>query len=282
MFDRMPLRGLTALVTGAASGIGRQIAVDLWTREGCGLRLADRDAAGLAALEADLRREGDPRALTTHVVDIGSEEAVSALAASLDDAPLDILVNCAGILCVGPFERTPMAEFERVVGVNFLGTVRMTRALLPRLLASKRGFVVNVASAAGLVGSPGMAAYSASKFGVVGFSEALRAELAGRVGVCAVCPTLIRTNIVTRASVAGAGDSDARRAEMEATFHRFSASPERVSRAVVRAIARGKRLVLVNPDAHLLYYMHRLAPGLTALIVRWVYRRLIAKGVLHA
>lgn len=282
MFDRMPLRGLTALVTGAASGIGRQIASDLWNREGCGLRLVDRDAAGLAALEAELRREGDPRALTTHVVDISSEEAVSALAGTLGDAPLDILVNCAGVLCVGPFERTPMPEFERVVAVNFLGTVRMTRALLPRLLASKRGFVVNVASAAGLVGAPGMSAYSASKFAVVGFSEALRAELAGRVGVCAVCPTLVRSNIVSRACVAGAGDPEARRSEMEATFRRFAASPERVSRAVVRAIARGKRLVLVNADAHLLSWMNRLAPGLTALAVRWMYRRLVAKGVLHA
>lgn len=276
------LHGLTVLVTGAASGIGRRLAVDLWTREGTGLRLADRDEAGLAALDRELRavEPADGRLLSTHLVDVASEASVGALAGAVGEGPLDVLVNCAGVLTFGPFERTPIEEFERVVGVNLLGTARVTRALLPRLLASGRGFVVNVASAAGLVGAPGMAAYSASKFGVVGLSQALRVELAGRVGVCAVCPTLIRTGIVRAAIVAGRDGADAerRRAEMDADLRRLGAGPERVSRAIVRAIRRRKALVLVNADAHALWWASRLFPRATEWAVGRLYRRLVREG----
>ncbi len=281
-----PLQGLIVLVTGAASGIGRQLCTDLWVREGCSVRLADRDAAGLASIEEELRRAAPPegRLLTAHVVDVASEDSVRALAAAVGDGPLDVLVNCAGVLCLGPFERTPIEEVERIVGINLLGTVRTTRALLPRLLASPRAFIVNVASAAGLFGAPGMAAYAASKFGVVGFSQALRIELAGRAGVCAVCPTLVRTAIVARSGVAGREEADAerRRGEMDAQLHRLGASPERASRAIVRAIVKRKRLVLVNPDAWVLHTMHRFFPCLTEFIVRKLYRKLQRDGVLDA
>lgn len=281
-----PLNGHTVLVTGAASGIGRQLCTDLWGREGCSVRLADRDAAGLASIEEELRRASPPdgRLLSSHVVDVASEESVRALSAAVGESPLDVLVNCAGVLCMGPFERTPIEEVERIVGINLLGTVRVTRSLLPRLLASPRGFIVNIASAAGVFGAPGMAAYSASKFGVVGFSQALRIELAGRVGVCAVCPSLVRTAIVARSAVAGREEADAerRRCEMNAQLHRLGASPERVSRAIVRAIARRKRLVMVNADAWFLRHMHRLFPCLTEFIVRKLYRKLQRDGVLDA
>lgn len=272
------LQGLTALVTGAASGIGRRLCLDLWVREGCALRLVDRDAAGLATLDEELRRAApaDGRALSVHVVDVASTPNVCSLAAALGDGPLDILVNCAGILSMGPFEMARLEDLERVVDVNLLGTLRVTRALLPRLLASPRAFIVNVASAAGLVGAPGMAAYSASKFGVVGLSDALRLELDGRVGVCAVCPTRIRTEIVRRASMAGPeAVHEARRAEMGRLLEEGGASPEKVSRAIVKAIAKGKRLVLVNPDAYLIRTMDRFFPGLTRWIVARLSRRLL-------
>ncbi len=281
-----PVQGLTVLVTGAASGIGRQLCTDLWVREGCSVRLADRDAAGLATIEEELRSaaSSEGRLLTSHVVDIASGESVRALAAAVGEGPLDVLVNCAGVLCTGPFERTPIEEFERLIGINLLGTVRMTRALLPRLLASPRAFVVNIASAAGIFGAPGMAAYAASKFGVVGFSQSLRIELAGRVGVCAICPTLVRTAIIARSAVAGREEADAarRRGEMDAQLHRLGASPERVSRAIVRAIVKRRRLVMVNPDAWLLHKMHRFFPCLTEFIVRKLYRKLQRDGVLDA
>lgn len=279
-----PLHGLTVLVTGAASGIARRLAQDLWTREGCSLRLVDRDPAGLSSLDEELRRAapGDHRVLTTHVVDVASSAAVCSLATDFGDSPLDVLVNCAGILTIGPFEKSPLEALERVVDVNLLGTLRMTRALLPRLLHSPRAFIVNAASAAALCGAPAMAAYSASRFGVLGLSDALRAEFHGRVGVCAVCPTLVRTGIVRHASIAGhEADPHPRRAEMDGFLQSLGADPERVSRAIVRAIVRRKRLVLVNVDAHVLYPMERLFPGLTRFIVRKVYRKLQRDGVLE-
>lgn len=203
---------------------------------------------------------------------------MEALAAHLDGSPPDILINVAGVLGIGPFERTRIEDFERVIDVNLLGTVRMTKALLPLLRRSDRAFIVTLASAAGLVGAPGMAAYSASKFALVGFSQALRMELRGRVGVCVVCPTLFRTSIVRNAALSNPSDD---RSSMENILFRFGSTPERVSRAIIQSIRRRGTFVLVTPDAYLLYLLHRFSPKLVEFLVHRIYRRLIRKGVLR-
>ncbi|MCC6159984.1 MAG: SDR family NAD(P)-dependent oxidoreductase, partial [Deltaproteobacteria bacterium] len=177
---RLRLDGRTALVTGAASGLGRRLATDLFHTHRCRLILVDRDEAGLHSLAAELEGQttpGNGPRVTWLTADTTDDDALRRLAEHPGTSALDILVNCAGVLYAGPFESMPLGAFERVIDINLMGTVRVTRALLPNLLRGVDPVLVNVASAAGLAGAPGMCAYATSKFGVVGFSESLRAEL---------------------------------------------------------------------------------------------------------
>jgi short-subunit dehydrogenase len=276
------LGGAHVLVTGAASGIGRQVATDLAIREGCRVRLLDLDADGLRTLAAELAaRAGADAVLSCHTVDVGDGEAVAGLAAALAGTRLDVLINVAGIVSLGPFERTRLADLEHVVNVDLLGPLRVTRALLPLLLASDRASVVNVASAAGLVGLPDLAAYSAAKFGLVGLSQALRIELHGRVSVSAVCPTLVWTPLMDHARLAEEpGPPVDRRSAAREVLRRRGTSPAAVSRAVLEAIVARRGLVMVNADAHLLHHLHRLLPGLTEAVVRHGHHWLQRQGVL--
>lgn len=257
-----------AVVTGAASGIGREVAIELH-RRGWRVELVDRDEAGLRRLAAEL-------ATPAHVVDVAAADQVEELAVRLAPGPLDLLVNSAGVLHLGPFERMTASELQLVFGVNLLGAALVTRALLPRLLQGTRPCVVQVGSAAGLAGAPGMAAYSASKFGLLGLAEALRGELHGRVHVCTVCPTFVRTHIVAGASVTGEREQRA----AERVLRELGVSPAKVARAVLEGARRRRRLVLVNPGAHALHHLHRFFPGLTELVVGRGYRWLQRRGVL--
>ena len=280
------LRGQHVLVTGAASGIGRALAEELLLRSGAHLDLVDVDAERLELVAHELREHaaqtGVRGKIVAHVSDVASGESVAALAERLRGQRVDVLVNCAGVLAVGPFTATAMADFERTVAVNFMGTVRVTHALLPHLLESPHAFVVNVASAAGLVGAPGMSAYSASKFALVGFSEALRVELAGRVGVLTVCPSLVRTNIVSAAThvASKAAESAGSRGRLAELVQALGADPAKVAAAIVRAIERRERLLLVNPDTHLLDLVRRVSPALTEALVLRGYRWLQRTGAL--
>ncbi|TPW22035.1 MAG: short-chain dehydrogenase/reductase SDR [Elusimicrobia bacterium] len=265
-----PLKDKTVLVTGAASGIGRKLAHDLYWDEKCRLILVDIDAEALEVLKNELEPEGEGDRVAAFVCDIGSSESVARLARDAGTGPLDVLVNNAGVARLGSFEKTDFSEFERVVRVNLLGTARVTKAFLPRLLEAKNAFIVNVASMAGLVSAPGMSAYVASKFGVVGFSEALHAELGSRVGVGVVCPTFVRTNIAKGA--AGKADS---------FLGAVGSKPAKVSAAVIGAIKHRKHLVLVNADAYLIYYLNRFFPGLSETVVKAGYRMLVATGVVE-
>ena len=264
------LKDKTVLVTGAASGIGRQLALDLYWDEKCRLILVDVDAEGLEVLKNELEPEEDGGRVTAHVCDIGSAESVAALVTAVGGRPLDVLVNNAGVTHLGSFEHTEFSDFERVVRVNLLGTARLTKSFLPSLLAGTEPFIVNVASMAGLVSAPGMSAYVASKFGVVGFSDALHAEIGSRVGIGVVCPTFVRTNIAKGAH--GKADS---------FLGAVGSDPKKVSAAVIRTIKERKRLVLVNADAYLFYYFNRFFPSLSETMVRAGYKVLLATGVIE-
>lgn len=257
-------------MTGAASGIGRRLAQDLYWNEKCRLLLVDIDAAELAVLKDELEPEEDGGRVSAHACDIGSAESVAALAAEAGGRPLDVLVNNAGVTHLGSFEHTDFTDFERVVRVNLLGTARLTKAFLPSLLAGTDPFIVNVASMAGLVSAPGMSAYVASKFGIVGFSDALHAELGSRVGIGVVCPTFVRTNIAKGAH--GKADS---------FLGAVGSDPKKVSAAVIRTVKERKRLVLVNADAYLFYYFNRFFPGLSETMVSAGYKVLLAAGVIE-
>lgn len=264
------LKDKTVLVTGAASGIGRRLALDLYWEEKCRLVLVDVDEAELKVLEDELEPEEDGDRVSAHVCDVGSDESVAALARALGDRPLDVLVNNAGVARLGSFEHTDFSEFERVVRVNLLGTARLTKAFLPNLLAAPEPFIVNVASMAGLVSAPGMSAYVASKFGVVGFSDALHAELAPRIGIGVVCPTFVKTNI-----------AKGEKGKASSFLGMVGSDPKKVSAAIVRTVKERKRLVLVNADATLLYYFNRFFPGLSGTVVKAGYKMLVATGVIE-
>src|SRR3954470_8049222 len=199
----------TAAVTGAASGIGRALALELAAR-GCDLALADCDEAGLASLANELAASG--RKVTTHRLDVSDATAIAQFA---DDATrahpnLNIIINNAGVALFGTFAEIDQAEMEWLFNINFWGVVHGTRAFLPHLARQREAHIVNLSSIFGIIAPPGQSAYAAAKFAVRGFSESLRHELAmanSPVRLSVVHPGGIATNIA-RNSRSGSGIAD--------------------------------------------------------------------------
>jgi NAD(P)-dependent dehydrogenase (short-subunit alcohol dehydrogenase family) len=257
---RMRLEGRTAVVTGAAAGIGRAIAISL-ARRGCHLALADIDEVELAGT-AQLTREYGVR-VSQHRVDVADRAAVAEFPdLVLAEHPgVDILVNNAGVAVGGTFEQVSDEDFEWLFEINFWGVVRMTRAFLPLLHASGDARVVNLSSVYGLVAPPEQTAYAASKFAVRGFSEALRHELDGSgIGVTVVHPAGIATSIAEKARVpAGVSEEEiARRLERYRKLLRLP--PEVAGETIVRGIERRQARVLIGSDAKVISLITRLLP----------------------
>jgi len=270
------IRGKRALVTGAASGIGRAIALAL-AQEGADLYLLDVDEPGLAAVVAEAARRGTR--VVARPCDLAQPEAVTAAAADLlrDWGGLDILVNNAGVSYHGKTEGMTADHWDRLLGINLLAPIRLTRELLPTLLARDEAHVLNVCSILGLVAIPRFTAYQVSKFGLVGFSESLRAEYTCRgLGVTALCPGFVRTNIY-RAMLAGAGARSMRRPPRW-----FFASPELVARKAVKAIYRNQGVVTVTFLARLFWFAKRHAPRLWEFATRARRRRTQAPATTSA
>lgn len=249
-----------ALVTGAASGIGRALAVALGRRN-CRLALVDRDAAGLAdtRLAAPI---GDARC-TLHVADLADPDAIAALVPAVLDAHggLDVLVNNAGVALGGSFEQVSEADFDWLLDVNFRAPVRLCRAFLPALRRRGEARIVNVSSLFGLVAPSGQTAYAASKFALRGFSESLRHELAGSgVGVTTIHPGGVATAIARRARLP-AGTTEAEAGPRIAAMERvLRLPPERAAAAIVRAIERGQPRRIIGRDAQVASLLERLFP----------------------
>jgi len=252
--------GRVALVTGAASGIGRAIALAL-ARRGCRLAVADIDGAGLAETAAQVEALG--AGASRHVIDVADRAAVAALPAALltQHERLDLLVNNAGVALGGTFEQVSEEDFDWLMAINFGAVVALTRAFLPLLRKSDDARIVNVSSVYGLVSPPGQSAYSASKFAVRGFSNALRHELAGtRVGVTVVHPGGVATSIARSARLP-AGVPAAEIAERRAASEKMlRMPPERAGEIIVRAVERRRARVLVGGDAVFVALVERLAP----------------------
>jgi NAD(P)-dependent dehydrogenase (short-subunit alcohol dehydrogenase family) len=266
------LEGRVAVVTGAGSGIGRATAL-LFARHGARLHVADIDPDSVEAVRAEV--EGAGGSATAHTVDCSDPSAVEAFAERVFAAEgrVDVLHNNAGIGHGGPIEATEVEDWQRVIGVNLLGVAYGVQAFVPRILAQGRpASIVNTASVAGLVGVPRLAPYCASKFGVVGMSEALDAELAPQgIRVSAVCPGIIDTDITRTAIMRG--DDESRREEAIDFYRRRGASPDAVARTVLDAIRR-PRQVHVVPAVQVgpLWALKRLSPRLTGWVVRTVTR----------
>jgi short-subunit dehydrogenase len=247
------LAGKKALITGAASGIGRAIALAL-AREGVDLFLVDVDDRQLADVAAEARR-CNVRAVAASC-DLTSSAEISATVRRLLAmwGHLDILVNNAGICYYGATERMTEHQWDSVLGVNLLAPVQLVRELLPTLLAREESHIVNVCSILGLVATRKLAAYQTSKFGLVGLSESLRADYRRRgLGVTCLCPGFVRTNLLrthikdyTHGSIVNRW---------------LSTSPERVAARVVQAIRKNRLMVVITPLAHVMWMAKRLLPA---------------------
>jgi NAD(P)-dependent dehydrogenase (short-subunit alcohol dehydrogenase family) len=256
----MNLDGRAAVITGAASGIGRAVAISL-ARRGGHLALADIDEAGLAETERQAAAFGVR--VSRHRLDVAVREDVAALPAQVVDAHgrVDLLVNNAGVALGGNFDQVSEADFDRVMEINFHGVVRMTRAFLPRLLASDDARIVNLSSVFGIISPPGQCAYSASKFAVRGFSNALRHELAAtRVGVSVVHPGGVATAIARNARVSPGLAADEVRGRLALAEKLLRMPPAEAGEIIVRGVEKRRARILVGRDAMFICLLERLAP----------------------
>ncbi len=257
------IRGAAAAVTGAASGIGRALALELAAR-GCDLALADRDEAGLRDIAAEI---GSKVKVTVHRVDIAepTEIAGFAQAASSAHAGLNIVINNAGVALLGQFAEIDQAQMEWLFNINFWGVVHATRAFLPHLSARREAHIVNLSSIFGIVAPPGQTAYAAAKFAVRGFSESLRHELQmanSPVRLSVVHPGGVATNIA-RNSRTGAGVTDnARRAQMIDRFQQAArTTPQAAALRIIKGIEKNEPRILIGSDARLMDILQRLRPA---------------------
>ncbi len=251
--------GKVVAVTGAASGIGRALTIDLG-RRGALLAVSDVDADGLAET-AGLASAAGARDVVTTVVDVADREALTgwADATAAGFGRVNVLVNNAGVALSGEVARLEVADMEWIVGINFWGVVHGTRAFLPHLITSGEGHVVTMSSLFGLVSVPGQSLYSATKYAVRGFSESLREELlvAGApVGVTVVHPGGIRTSIARNARATSETERRENQRRFDEEFARTSA--EEAAAVILRGVLRGKPRVLVGWDAHLVHQFARI------------------------
>src|SRR5882757_6184185 len=245
--------GSAAAVTGAASGIGRALALELAAR-GCDLALADRDESGLQSVAAEIGR--DPRRkVTTYRVDVADIKQIQEFAAAATAAhpKLNIVINNAGVALLGQFNEVEQAQMEWLFDINFWGVVHATRAFLPHLAKQPAAHIVNLSSLFGLIAPPGQTAYSAAKFAVRGFSESLRHELEGSgVGVTVVHPGGVATSISEKARVP-VGVSAEEGVRRRKRFRKWLRLPPEVAgETIVRGVGRRKPRVIVGSDAKVL------------------------------
>lgn len=260
--DPFRFPGATAVLTGAASGIGEQLAHGLAAR-GTHLVLLDRDAAGLASVAAAIRARHPGLDVDTVVVDLAELAALPAVVEEILAAHprVDLLVNNAGVALAGRFEQVAAEEFDWLLDVNFRAPVVLTRLFLPALLRTPGSHLANMSSLFGLVAPPGQVAYATSKFALRGFTEALRHELEGRVGVTVVHPSGVRTGIARSARLPAGVALDQAQVDRESFDALLTYPPARAAEAVLAGIARRRARLLVAPSAVLPDLVARLLPG---------------------
>ena len=255
-----PLAGRTAVITGAASGIGRALAIRL-AQHGCPVAIADQDASGLDDTAASITAP-----LLARQLDVSDRQGQLAFAATVAEwapAPIGAVFNNAGVAVSSTVAAAAVEDDEWLHSINFEGVVHGVRSFLPVLLEQRSGAIVNTSSVFGLAGIPHQSAYCASKFAVRGFTEALRHELAG-TGVRAVTvhPGGVKTNIARNGRLhsdpKGLGRSrDQIADEFEALVR---TCPERAAEIIHRGVDAGKARILVGPDAYVFDVLTRLTP----------------------
>jgi short-subunit dehydrogenase len=266
--------GATAVLTGAASGMGEQLAYQLADR-GTALVLLDRDADGLDRVVGAVRAAHPDLGVDAHVLDLAETERIGPLAAEIVAAHprIDLLFNNAGVALVGRFDQLSLEEFDWVMRINFTAPVTLTHHLLPALLASPGSHLVNLSSLYGLISPPGQSAYSASKFAIRGFSQVLQVELLGRgVGVTTVHPGGIRTRIAHSARVAAKVDQQEVDDGGALIAKLLTYPPERAAKEILDAVERRKVRLLIAWNGKVPDVVARLLPVGHARALRWLAR----------
>lgn len=273
-----------AAITGAGSGIGRALALEL-AKSGAEVALADINET-TAGETAELARELDAKA-TSCALDVADRAAVYAWADRVvaDHGRVNLIFNNAGVALGSTLEGVGYEDFEWLMSVNFWGVVYGTKAFLPHLRASGEGHIVNISSIFGIAAVPGNGTYNASKFAVRGFSEALRQELeltGGNVSATCVHPGGIKTNIARSSRITAemqrllGDDLETAKANFE---KKFITSPEDAAKIILRAVRRNQRRVLVGPDAKLLDLLVRLFPtGYQRIVLAQARKELLVRN----
>jgi NADP-dependent 3-hydroxy acid dehydrogenase YdfG len=259
-----------AVITGAGSGIGRALSVEL-ARRGARLALSDVDMVSVAETAAQCEKEGAE--VRHYQLDVADRAAVYAHADAVvgEFGAANLVINNAGVALMATVNEMSWEDLEWVMNIDYWGVVHGTKAFLPHLIASGDGHVVNLSSVFGLIGVPTQSAYNSAKFAVRGFTEALRQEMLierSRVGVSCVHPGGIKTNIVRNArTTEGATTSD-----MHRRFHQITlTTPEKAATIILRGVERNRPRILVGPDAYLIDALPRVLGPL--------YQRVSATGV---
>ncbi|WP_043113669.1 SDR family NAD(P)-dependent oxidoreductase [Solimonas soli] len=275
--------GKVAAITGAGSGMGRELAIEL-ARRGCHVALGDVNEAGLAQTVERVRAH--PVRVTAQRLDVADRQAVYAWADQVvaDHGKVNLVFNNAGVALGSTLEGASYEDFEWIMNINFWGVVYGSKAFLPHLRASGEGHIVNTSSVFGLFAVPGNGCYNASKFAVRGFNECLRQELeltGSPVSLTSVHPGGIKTGIARTArmsdSINGvlAKDGQSARDNFDKLF---ITSAHRAARIILKAVEGNKRRVLVGPDAKLFDIMVRLLPALHQRIVTFFARQQARRG----
>jgi NAD(P)-dependent dehydrogenase (short-subunit alcohol dehydrogenase family) len=266
----MTYRDQVAIVTGAASGIGRALAAEL-VRRGAKVVLADRDEERVREAAAALAGEG-PHAPRGEPLDVAIYEQVEALvkATAEREGRLDLLFNNAGVGLAGEVRDTTLADWRKVMEVNLFGVIHGVHAAYPLMIAQGSGHIVNTASGAGLLPRPGMTPYAASKHAVVGLSVSLRAEAVHLgVRVSAVCPGFIATGIMDRTTYRKLDQE-----QMVAQIPIRGLSPEACANRVLKGVRKNRAIIPVTALTRLEWLLYRWWPGLGQRAADWRGRKM--------
>jgi NAD(P)-dependent dehydrogenase (short-subunit alcohol dehydrogenase family) len=264
------IAGKRVVITGAASGIGRALAAAAG-RAGAELLLTDLNAAALDCTADQLRKDG-ARVVLARPADVSDLAQVQALANAVHDegGSVDVVMNVAGIAAWGTVDRLEHRHWQAMVDVNLMGPIHVIECFVPNMIAAGRGgHLVNVSSAAGLIGLPWHAAYSAAKFGLRGVSEVLRFDLRQhRIGVTLVCPGGVATPLTDTVQIAGVDQSGRAFKRMQSHFCKRAVSPEQAAEAILRGVRRNRYLVYTSRDIQAAYLLQRLFPPGYNLLMR--------------
>ncbi len=259
--DLKTVNGKVAVVTGAGSGIGRALALEL-ARRGCAIALADVGEAGLSETHQLLEDTGQIH--STHLLDVADRMAVEAFAAEVvrRHGHVNFVFNNAGVSVTDDVEHLNYDDFHWLMGVNFWGVVHGTKAFLPYLRQVHDAHIVNTASIFGVIAYPRQAAYNASKFAVRGFTEALRQELAdSHISVSCVMPGGVKTNIVSASRYYANGDAP-NREDFVSRFEQVAAlTPAQAALRILHGVSRKQAHILVGRDARMMAWIQRLLPS---------------------